>query len=218
MRTMTKFHVASLALVAAGLVISALAYGHLPDPVPTHWNAQGEVDGYIAKPLGAFLLPLTMLAIALLFMALPRISPKRFGMEGFESAYGWIIVATQAMLLFTTGLAHLAGMGFDVDIGRALSIATGLLLMVMGNFMGKVTRNFFLGIRTPWTLASEEVWLRTHRLGGKTLFFGGLAFTISALVGVHVWVLVPLIVLIVVIPYAYSFFLYRRLEGEGRAS
>lgn len=218
MKTMTKFHVASLTCVVVGLALSALAYGHLPDPVPVHWNVHGEVDGYMAKPLGVFLLPLVMLAMGLMFMVLPRISPRRFEMEGFGSAYGWIILATQSMLLLTTGLAHLVGMGFDVDIGRSLSIAAGLLLMVMGNFMGKVTRNFFLGIRTPWTLASEEVWLRTHRLAGKTFFFGGLAFVISALIGVHFWALGPLIALMVLLPYGYSFFLYRRLEGEGRST
>lgn len=214
MRTLTRFHLVSLSLAVLALVLSALAYGHLPDPVPTHWNLHGEVDGYTAKPLGAFLLPLVMLALGTMFLVLPRISPRRFEIEGFEPAYGWIIVATQSMLLLTTGLAHLAGMGFDVDIGRTLSVAVGLLFMVIGNFMGKVRRNFFLGIRTPWTLASEEVWLRTHRLGGKVFFFGGLAYVVCAALALHRWALLPLILLVALIPSAYSYFLYRRLEGE----
>lgn len=218
MKTMTRIHLVSLALVGVAAVLTVLAYGKLPDPVPTHWNVHGEVDGYTAKPLGPFLLPLAMLAMSVMFMVLPRISPRRFEIEGFDGAYGWIILSVQSMLLLTCGLAHLSGMGFDVDIGRMLSIAVGLLFMVMGNFMGKVTRNFFLGIRTPWTLSSEEVWLRTHRFAGKVFVLAGFLFVVAGLLQVHRLALLPLLILMAVVPSAYSFVLYRRLESGRRSA
>jgi len=218
MKTKTKIHLVSLALVGVAAALTVLVYGKLPDPVPTHWNIHGEVDGWTPKPWGPFLLPLVMLAMSVMFMVLPWISPRRFEIEGFDGAYGWIVLSVQSMFLLFTGLAHLAGMGFDVDIGRTLSIAVGLLFMVMGNFMGKVTRNFFLGIRTPWTLANEEVWLRTHRFAGKAYVLAGFLFMVAGLLNVHRLALIPLIALMALIPSAYSFILYRRLEGEGRSA
>lgn len=216
MKTITKFHVGGLVLAAVALLLSALAYGHLPDPVPTHWNWHGEVDGWTPKPLGAFVLPLLMVGLSVLFVVLPRISPQRFRMEGFDRAYGVMILALQSLFLLLTGLVHLAGMGFDVDVGRTVALTIGLLFMVFGNYLGKVTRNFFLGIRTPWTLASEEVWLRTHRMGGRVMVAMGVGLVLSALFGVHRATMLPILALSLT-PIAYSYFIYRRLEGQRSA-
>ncbi|MEZ4364105.1 MAG: SdpI family protein [Kofleriaceae bacterium] len=96
---------------------------------------------------------------------------------------------------------------------RAVPAALGGLLVVFGNFMGKLTRNFFVGIRTPWTLASEEVWLRTHRLGGKVIVLAGLGLVLSSALGGGFVFVIAAIALVAVIPIVYSYVLYRRLEG-----
>jgi uncharacterized membrane protein len=95
----------------------------------------------------------------------------------------------------------------------AIPAALGLLLVVLGSFLGKFRRNFFAGIRTPWTLASEEVWLRTHRLGGKVLVVAGLALAVAGLLGQGHLALLPALLVVGVVPVAYSYVRYRRLEG-----
>jgi len=146
-------------------------------------------------------------------MVIPRISPRGYRVERFQNVFEIIQVTLLAFLFMVTILALLAGIGAPVPMNRAIHAGTGLLFIVLGNFMGKLTKNFFVGIRTPWTLASDEVWLRTHRLGGKLFVLAGLGLLVSGLLGGGV---IPLLVAVGVaggIPAIYSYVLYRRIEG-----
>ncbi len=203
----------SLGLVVAAFALAAALYGRLPDPIPTHWNARGQVDGYTPKPWGPFVVPLTMAGTYLLLLLIPRISPRGYRLEGFRRAFEVVQVAILAFLLLVTALVLLAGAGVGVAIDRALTAGIGLLLVVLGNFMGKFTRNFFVGIRTPWTLASEEVWLRTHRLGGKVFVLAGAILFVAGLAGGGPATLLAVTLAASLIPVVYSYVLYRRLEG-----
>ena len=92
---------------------------------------------------------------------------------------------------------------------------SGILLIILGNYMGKLTRNFFIGIRTPWTLASAEVWGQTHRLAGRVFVLGGIALCVEAVVGMNQVVFLGILAVLIIVPVAYSFFLYKRIEGFG---
>jgi len=203
----------SLALVGGAFVITAILYPHLPDRVPTHWGLNGPPDRYTDKPWGPFVLPLTMVGLYVVLSLLPAISPRGFRMEQFRRTYEVIKATIMGFLFLIMVMAHLAALGKVVAVGQFIFAAVGLLLLVLGNYMGKVTKNFFVGIRTPWTLASDEVWLRTHRLGGKLFVLAGLVLIVCAIAGLG---LIPGLVAIgaaSLIPVIYSYVIYRRIEG-----
>ncbi len=210
---LTRTNLLSLGLVALSFVIAAALYTRLPESIPTHWNASGVADGFTAKPWGPFVLPLTMAGVYALFVAIPRMSPRGFHVDRFQNVFEILQLAILAFLLLVTLLALLAGTGLPVPMDRAVRSGAGLLFVVMGNFMGKVTRNFFVGIRTPWTLASDEVWLRTHRLGGKLFVASGIALFVAGLFGGGTAAVLVAVAVAGGIPVVYSYFLYRRIEG-----
>ena len=203
----------ALALVLAAFVVTAALYSRLPEKIPSHWNIRGEVDSYSSKPFGPFVLPAVMAGLALIFLALPAVSPRGFRFDRFLGVWGVLQSAILALLLLVHTLVLLSAMGRPVDITRGIEAGIGLLLAVVGNFFGKLTRNFFVGIRTPWTLASEEVWMRTHRLAGKLFVLAGLAMFVLALAGAG-----PISMMIVVgaaalVSVVASYVFYRRIEG-----
>jgi uncharacterized membrane protein len=208
----------SLGLVLLSFALAAALYGRLPEAVPTHWNLAGEADGFTAKPWGAFVLPTTLAGLWLLLQLLPRISPQGFRMDRFLGTFQVVQLSLMAFVFLVSVLGTLAGAGVPVSMRNAIPAALGLLFAVLGNVLGKFRRNFFAGIRTPWTLASEEVWLRTHRLGGKVFVVAGLVLLAAGLLGYGELALLPTLVVVVVVPVAYSFVLYRRLEGFRRES
>ena len=208
----SRLNLLSLGMVVASFVSAAALYDRLPDLVPTHWNARGRADGFTAKPWGPFLLPLVTAGAYGLMLAIPRLSPRGYGVERFRRAFEIMQAAIIAFLTLVTALALLSALGARVPMARAMYAGVGLLFLVLGNFMGKLTKNFFVGIRTPWTLASDEVWLRTHRLAGKLFVLAGLGLLVSGLLGGGV---APLIVAALVaggVPAVYSYWIYRRLE------
>jgi uncharacterized membrane protein len=202
----------SAALVGAAFLLAGRFYGRLPRAVPVHWNARGVADGFMAKPWGVFILPLTMAAVWLVLWLVPRISPHGYRLDRSRRAIAIVQVSVMAFLLAVTALALLAGTGAPVAMARAVPVFVGALFMVIGNFMPKFGRNFFVGIRTPWTLASDEVWLRTHRFGGPLFVLAGLALVVSGVLdGGLAGMLVPAGAAALV-PIVYSYLLYRRIE------
>ena len=203
----------SFGFVVLSFILTAVFYSRLPAAVPTHWNLSGQADGFTSKPWGPFVLPLVTAGVLLLFLAIPRISPRGFRTERFARVLEIIQAATMGFFFLATVLALVAGVGGPVPMHRAIPAATGVLLAVIGNFMGKLTKNFFVGIRTPWTLASDEVWARTHRLGGRLFVLAGAVVLVSALLGGG-WA-PPLAALVIAagVPVIYSYVIYRRLEG-----
>jgi uncharacterized membrane protein len=205
--------VLGLLLVVAGFAVVGLKYPGLPDPMPSHWNAAGQVNGWMPKFWGAFLFPIIMAALWLLFLALPRISPRGFEMEPFLRAWGVLKVTILGLMLFIGILVLRAATNGGALSQPAVFCGMGILFVVMGNLLGKVTRNFFVGIRTPWTLANEEVWYRTHRLAGKLFVAAGLVVVATSFVGMHMWPMVVSLVVAGLVPVVYSYVIYRRLEG-----
>ncbi|HEX6764519.1 MAG TPA: SdpI family protein [Polyangiaceae bacterium] len=202
-----------LGFVMGSFALVAAFYERLPALVPTHWNARGVADGFMPKQVGAFLSPAITASVWILFLVIPRVSPRGYRIERFQTAYDIINLAMLAVFFSLGVIVLLAGSGARVPMERAVPVAVGALFLVIGNFMGKVTKNFFLGIRTPWTLANDEVWLRTHRLGGKLLALAGLAMIASGVVGGAHIVILPVVLVAVFVPIAYSYFLYRKLES-----
>lgn len=138
----------------------------LPDKLPVHWNMAGQVDRYGSKFEGVLLMPLLALGLYVLFLVLPRLDPGRANYSQFAGVYSVIRFATTAMLTAVYGTMLLAGGGYKIEVSTVVSVATGILFLVLGGAMGKIRPNWFVGIRTPWTLSSKASWIQTHRAGG----------------------------------------------------
>jgi uncharacterized membrane protein len=215
---LSRQNLISLFLIGAALALSAFLYARLPDPMPTHWNLQGEVNGYTAKPWGPLVIPLIMIGVMLLFLALPKLSPRGYEIGRFQGVFEILQTVSLAFLLLVHAMTLLFGIGVAVDMTRAIIAALGLLFAILGNFLGKVTKNFFVGIRTPWTLASDEVWLRTHRLAGKLFVLAGILLFVWGLAGGAFAVVIAVPLAAALYSVVYSYFLYRRLEGSAAES
>jgi uncharacterized membrane protein len=203
-----------LGAVAAVGALAWYLYPTIPERMPTHWNAAGEVDGYMRKPLAI----LTSIAIPLVTYAvlklLPRISPVGFKMDHFQHVTDVINLAITLMLAGVAAVVLLAASGDDLPVITVVTLLTGGLFVVVGNCLGKVRKNFFVGIRTPWTLASDEVWARTHRVGGWLFVLAGIAIVASA---GSARPLLPVVLLASVgsaalISVVYSYLVYRNLH------
>lgn len=208
-----KYRWLTIVLIAILTIAVIWLYPCLPEQIPTHWNFAGYVDGWMPKPWGALLMPAIMVASWLLMEVLSKISPKGYKLNDFISVVGLLMVIIVAFL-FVIGVAQLAfSLGYPVDFTRVITAATGLLLIFTGNYLGKVRKNFFIGIRTPWTLANEEVWNQTHRLAGWTFVIGGIAIVIAAIYAAGGYTLLPAILFAALVPAGYSLWLYKRLES-----
>ena len=201
-----------LSIVALAAYI-ALMYSGLPDPMPTHWNASGQADDYMSKPAGSASLAAVPLIIFIIFKLIPVVSPRGFRTESFTEVLN-ILMTVSVVFGSVIGVGAIqAALGSDFNISTFVMVAVGLLLMVLGNFLGKVRKYFFIGIRTPWTLASDEVWAKTHRLGGWCFVIAGIAMAIMAVAVPDVTWTIYIVVTMALIPVVYSYFAYRRIEG-----
>jgi uncharacterized membrane protein len=218
MRTERIIDLLSFGLVVLAFAFAAAVYDRLPEHVPAHWNAGGAVDTTMAKPWGPFVLPLTMAGVFALMLVLPRLSPHDHEIDPFRPAYGAIQLAVLGLLLAVSVTQLLAGLGWAVPVNRVVSAGVGALLIIVGNFMGKVTTNHVAGIRTRWTLADPEVWLRTHRFAAKMLVVAGLAIAVAGLFGADIRLVAMGVVVASLAPYVYSYVIYRRLERESAGS
>ena len=205
--------VLSFLFVVTTIAMAAYLYPGLPEQIPTHWNAAGEVDDYTAKPWGVILLPLSAVGCWIIMKLIPAISPKGFRVDGFRDVVNVFQVVLVGFMSIVAVLVLLEAGGIDVRINYVVQIGVGLLFVVLGNYLGKVRKNFFIGIRTPWTLASDEVWARTHRLAGWLFALGGLVIIAGGFLGIPPYGLIVVLVVVAVIPIVYSFVAYKRIEG-----
>ncbi|HTU24338.1 MAG TPA: SdpI family protein [Pirellulales bacterium] len=207
-----------LFLLAADTVAGAIAYPFLPPRSPIHWNLRGEVDGYGGPLEVALVFPLILLFAAGLPLAIACIPSVAASIRRSVPVVGRMLIAAVTILLVIHGLVLLNAFGRPVDVSLGCLVTIGLLLAVLGNWMGKLRRNPIAGIRTPWTLKSDVVWERTHRYGGRLMVAIGLASLLAALV-CPPWVAVAVLTLgvfvLLVWSFVYSWQLYRRL-GSGQ--
>ncbi len=202
-----------LACVLLPVLLAAWWWPALPDPMPSHWNASGEVDGYLPKFWGVAILPLAAAASWGIMKLIPVISPQGFRTDSFLGTVRVFQFALVAFLSLIGVLVLLEARGAGVPMNRVVIAAVGVLFIVIGNFLGKVRKNFFIGIRTPWTLASDEVWARTHRLAGWLFVGGGLVMLAGGLADLPVSLVIGVVLVAALYPVLHSFLLYRRLEG-----
>jgi uncharacterized membrane protein len=218
-KTLKKEWPALLLLLMPFLIIP-FVWDKLPDEIPTHWNWQGEPDDYSSNAFGLFLLPcISILTYALLFL-LPRIDPKR----NIDSKQKPLSALRFFLPLFFNAIFLVVifqGLGYTFDINRAVHLLVILLFLVLGNYMSSMRPNYFVGIRTPWTLEDPEVWRRTHRLAAKLWVGGALVLMMCwGVLGAEAfkYVFFGSIMVLALVPVVYSYFIFSSSEGaEGAA-
>jgi uncharacterized membrane protein len=202
-------------VVLASLGATALMAGHLPARVPIHWNGAGEVNGY--GPRGWLFANVGIMAlIVALWVVLPRLSPRHFTVDEFRATWWQVGLIVVALLAYNQGLMLWAAGTRSGTLPHALLGGLGIFVALLGNVMGKVRRNFWLGIRTPWTLASERVWYATHRLAAKSMVATGLLAFLAVLAQLPVAVAIGLVMAGVLVPAIWSLVYYKQLERGGR--
>lgn len=201
----------SFTLVAIAFLAGAALYSQLPDPMPSHWNAAGEVDGYMSRFWGVFLMPLVTAGLLLLLAAIPSIDPLRANIAQFRSIYNLFLVGFTAYMLYVYGLTIAAALGVQFNMTVMLLPVVGLLFMGIGLMLPRAKRNFFIGIRTPWTLSSDTVWAETHRVGAWGFIIAGGVTILSTFFGENgIWLLLAGLMLAAFVPIVYSYILWRR--------
>lgn len=206
-------------LVLAAFAISFAIFPLLPETMPVHWDLHGKANGFQSKMFGAFTMPFVVLGLALLFALLPRISPRGFEIDADSRAFRAITISILVFTIAIHTVVLLSAAGVRVAMARVIPILLGAMFASLGNYLGKIKRNFFIGIRTPWTLADDDVWFRTHRFSGKLFvaagilsMIGGLAFGDRAFAFVIGAVMVTALVSIV-----YSYVIYQDLQRQKSA-
>lgn len=212
---------AQIAVLAAMFLAAAIRWPSVPDRIPIHWNAAGEVDGYGGRFVGLLLVPLISVAIYLLLRLLPRIDPARANYESFAGTYLLIRVVLLVYLAVVYLVVNLAvGDETSVPVGQLILGLVAVMYIVLGAVMGKIRPNWFVGIRTPWTLSSKLSWTRTHRLGGWVFIGCGLTTMIAAIFAGHLAVYLMLGVLLVGVVglVVYSYVVWRNDPDRVPAS
>lgn len=171
-----------LALVVAG-AFSVWAYPHLPAEVATHFDGAGEPNGWSSRLMAALMVPGLGLLAALIFVVVPQIDPRRANYALFGSTYALVVNAVLLLLAAVHIVVLGKAMGWAIDVGRVASFGVGGLFVLLGNVMTRIRPNWFMGIRTPWTLSSDTVWRKTHRFGGIAFVVAGLALIATGLAG-----------------------------------
>lgn len=164
---MNKNKIIISAVVFLSFVVGCWAYPKLPDMVASHWGETGEVNGYMPKFWGAFLMPFLSLAMSLLFFYLPKIDPMRANVEKFKGYYESFASVITVFLFYIYLLTIAWNLGYEFDMIYSIVPAFSFLFYYCGVLVGNAKMNWFIGIRTPWTMSSEAVWEKTHRLGGR---------------------------------------------------
>ncbi|MBC7320974.1 SdpI family protein [bacterium] len=205
---------ALIVLIIFLFLLGLLVYPRLPEKVPSHWNFKGEVDRYSSRFWGAFGIPIMIALMYLGLLYIPYVDPKRENYLKFESTYRIIralIVIVFACLQIVLLIVVLSGK--DYLVSKMVPGLIGVMLILIGNYLPRIKYNWFVGIRTPWTLSNEEVWKRTHRVSGYLFVLGGILMLSAVFLPPPVNITVGLggVILVSLLSIVYSYYLFKRV-------
>lgn len=209
----------ALVLIAVSVIAAFYFYAHFPAQVPTHWNFNGEVDGYSGRAFGAWFGPVMLLGLYLLFFLVPYIDPKHGHYAGFRDSYHGIKNLIVGFMFVVYMLAGFAGLGYDIPVGGIIPILVGLLFVGLGYYIKSVKQNWAMGVRTPWTMESAVVWTKTNQLMARLMMLAGVLIAICAFPFEEMAkavIFIAAIVMVAVVPIVYSYFAYQKEQKQGR--
>jgi uncharacterized membrane protein len=220
---MNRWRFVSVTLTAASLVASLYVYhrrgDYLPAEVPVHWDIHFQANRFVPRDdVLPYLLitPAFMAFFVVLTPVLAWTSPRQFAVQRFRTVYEYVMALVVMLFAYLNGIVLWASMGAGGPPWEMLAAGVFLFFVLLGNVLGQVQQNFWIGVRTPWTLASEAVWIRTHRFTAWLFVAFGLAGFLACLAGAPVLWCLAGVGVIVFVPILYSFLVYRQLQREGR--
>ena len=197
-----------IVLTLLPILYLAINWSALPESMPIHFDVHGNPNGYGSRLVYVFM----PIGLYFLMLVLPKIDPRKANYVVFEGSYYRIRLIMAKFIGHIDSKVICAVVTNTNDIHKLLQITILLLLMLIGNYMGNFRPNYFVGIKVPWTLNSDEVWVRTHKLAGKLWFWGSLAgMALYFVVPSPEWIFVPLLVILVMVPIVYSYVIYQKL-------
>ncbi|HII15065.1 MAG TPA: SdpI family protein [Nanoarchaeota archaeon] len=202
----------TLAVITASFLLAAYFYPWMPEKVASHWDAGGNVNGYMPAFWGLFIMPIISLALFLLFLALPLLDPLRKNIEKFRNYFEWFIAVLVSFMFYMLLLVLGWNLGLRFNMMQMMVPAFAIMIYFCGVMMGKAKRNWFIGIRTPWTMSSDKVWGRTHALGAR-LFKAAAVVSLAGLLfpDYAIWLLAAPVLLVSIYTLVYSYVKYRAL-------
>jgi uncharacterized membrane protein len=197
-------------------VMTLVVYPVMPDVVASHWNAAGELDGTMPKFWGLALIPLLMYGFCALLTVLPRIDPLRNNYQKFQDYYEGFILVFAAFLFFIQLQIILWELGIHVSPNLTMPVMIGGLFVYIGFLMEHAEPNWFVGIRTPWTLSSDSVWKKTHQRAGTLFKMAGALSMIGILAGMYAWlfIIIPAIA-VALYTVVYSYIEFKKEQKSG---
>lgn len=209
---MMKINKWLLLILLTSFIATIFIYNSLPDSIPRHWNIKDEIDAYGHKSM-VFFTGLLPIGLYILMLLIPKIDPKRKSYLKHKKAYEILVVMIIIFLVMIHWISIFVALGSNINVGSLMKISIGLLFTIIGNYMGQIRHNYFFGIRTPWTLANETVWKKTHRVGGYGFIIVGILFILLSFVNGYLGFIIPMGALILVILYIviYSYVEYTKI-------
>lgn len=213
---MKRASIFTLGIILLSFATGIYFYFQFPDQIASHWNAKGEADDYLSKFWGLFLMPLVMVGIWLLFLLIPKIDPLKKNIEKFRKYYDSFIVLMILFFFYVFLLIIAWNSSLKFNMTQAMIPAIGVLFYYIGTLIAHVKRNWFIGIRTPWTLSSEKVWDKTHKLGSKLFKITGVIIIFGLFFPQQLmWFILILAISITLSLVVYSYFEYKKIEEKS---
>jgi len=210
---MKKITAITLLVIIISFIIGIYYYQIFPEKIETHWNSGGQADGSMGRFLGLFLVPLMSLGFFLLFFLIPRIDPLKKNIEKFRNYYDWFVLILILYMSYIFLLIIFWNLGYKFNMTKLIIPSIAILFVYIGFIMNKLKKNWFMGIRTPWTLSNDKVWEKTHELGGKLFkIAGGVIFVGIFFEDYLIWFILVPALSAAIIPFIYSYFEYKKIK------
>ena len=212
---MRRSKIIILGIIILSFAVGIYFYPQMPDKMASHWNIQGEVDAYISRFWGLFLIPIISIGLLALFVLIPKIDPLKENIERFRKHFDGFIVLIMIFLFYIYFLTVLWNIGIRFNMTQLMIPALGILFYYCGILVENTKRNWFIGIRTPWTLSNEKVWDKTHRIGGKLFKVTGIIAFLGIFLPKYTifFVIIP-VISIAVYTVIYSYFEYQKQKSS----
>jgi len=212
---MRKTTIIIIALLILSLLASIILYPQMPEQMVSHWNAEGEPDDYMSKFWGLFLMPMILLVMVLLFLAIPLIDPLKANIKKFRNYFDGFIIVLMLFFMVIHAQTILWSMGIMIAPNVVFPIMLGVLMYYIGVMLGHTKKNWFVGIRTPWTLSSELVWDKTHKMAGKLFKIVGFISLFGVFFNKYaIYVAVVPILCVSFYSILYSYLEFKKLKAK----